>query len=339
MRIKETALITGVTGQDGSYMADLLQDKGYRVIGLLRPTTNYHNPNIQHLVGKIEFTYGDLSDPLSLDLVMAEYKPQQVYNFAAQSLPAFSWRFPVETQSITALGVLYMLEAVRKHSPEARFYQASSREIFGGVNEPVFNEDTRFLPNNPYGIAKLYGHLMVRHYREAHRLFSVAGILFNHESPRRSIHTIMRKISLGAASIKLGINNPILNEQGKPLVQDNKIAIGNFEAQRDWGYAPEYVTAAWLMLQNGEPKDYVIATNTIHSVREVCKIAFEHLGLNWEEHVVSSDNLRRPTEITPARGDFSKAKNELGWQPQTPFRDLIGIMVDADLHRLKTGSL
>lgn len=337
MRNKETALITGITGQDGSYLADFLLDKGYRVVGLVRRSTHLTFDNIKHLMGKIEIAYGDLLDQHSLEIVIAEHKPDEVYNFAAQSVPADSWSQPTVTGEITAFGVTRMLESVKKHRPDARFYQATSREIFGGVKQEVMNEQTPYLPNNPYGIAKLYGHLMVKNYRDSYGMFATGGILFNHESPRRSLHFITRKISMGAACIKLGVKNPPLNESGKPLVQDDKITIGNLDAQRDWGYAKEYVVAAWLMLQQKNPNEYVIATNTLHDVRDVCQIAFEHVGLNWENHVATSQKFLRPTEITASRGDYSKAKQELGWEPKTSFRDLICMMVEEDINRLQKG--
>lgn len=335
---KETALITGITGQDGSYLAELLLKEKYQVVGLVRSSANPHLDNITHLWGKIEIEDGDLLDQSSLERVMAEHKPDEVYNFAAQSVPADSWPQPVVTGEITALGVARMLESVRKHQPQARFYQASSREIFGESLEAM-NEKTPYLPNNPYGIAKLYGHLMVRTYRKAHGMFAASGILFNHESPRRSLHFITRKISMGAACIKLGIKDPPLNEKGDPLVKDEKLTLGDLDAQRDWGFAKEYVVAAWLMLQQKNPEDYVLATNTLHSVRDVCQIAFEHVGLNWKDHVLTSQNFLRPKAQTGARGDYSKAKQMLGWEPKTSFRDLVCMMVDEDLYRLKTGQL
>lgn len=335
MKNKETALITGITGQDGSYLADFLLDKGYRVVGLARRSSRLSLDNIEHLMGKIELAYGDLLDQNSLEIVVAEYKPDEVYNFAAQSVPADSWSQPAVTGEITALGVTRMLESVRKHRHDARFYQASSREIFGGVDQAVMNEQTPYLPNNPYGIAKLYAHLMVRNYRESYGMAAVGGILFNHESPRRSLHFITRKITMGAACVELGVKSPPLNEKGEPLVVDGKITIGNLDAKRDWGYAKEYVVAAWLMLQQDHPTDYVIASNTLHSVRDVCAVAFGHVGLDWRDHVITSPKFFRPTEISASQGDYSKAKKELGWEPKTSFADLICMMVEQDMHMIR----
>lgn len=334
---KETALITGITGQDGSYLAEFLLDKGYKVVGMVRRSTNLRLDNLRHLAGKITLEYGDLIDQDSLEAIVAEHKPGEVYNLAAQSVPADGWSQPELTAQITGAGVGRMLRTTRKYVPNARFYQASSREVFGGVQEPIFNEQTRFLPNNPYGIAKLYGHLLVRNERESFGKFSVGGILFNHESPRRSAHFVTRKITLAAAGIKLGAKNMPLNEKGEPLIVNGKVAVGNLDAYRDWGYAKEYVEAMWLMLQNDKPVDYIVATNTLHTVQELCEAAFSHVGLNWQDFVVSDQRFLRPTEITSAKGDYSKIKKELGWEPKTSFRDLVAIMVDEDMYKLKNG--
>ena len=330
---QKTAVITGVSGQDGSYLADLLLEKGYTVVGILRRTSEFERENIRHLKGHVIFEYGDLLDGSSLERIIQKHTPHEVYNLAAQSVPADSWSHPLVTGEVTALGVVRMLEAVRKFAPKARFYQGSSREIFGGVRQDVMNEDTPFLPNNPYGIAKLYGHLMVRNTRESYGMFACGGILFNHESPRRGLQFISRKVTMAAACIKLGVEPP-LDESGAPLVRDGKVHLGNLDAQRDWGYAKEYVEAMWRMLQQPEPRDYVIATNTIHSVRDLCRIAFAHVGLEWRDHVVSDPQFTRPTEITASRGDYALAKRDLGWEPRTSFEDLVKLMVDADLARL-----
>jgi len=330
----KTAVITGVSGQDGSYLADLLLEKGYKGVGIVRRTAEYERENLRHLKGKMTFEYGDLIDSSSLEGIMARHKPTEVYNLAAQSVPADSWSRPFETGDITALGVVRMLEAVRKFAPEARFYQASSREIVGGVEQEVVDENTPLRANNPYGVAKLYGHLMTQVFRESYGMFACAGILFNHESPRRGLHFVSRKVTMAAACVKLGITEPPINELGQPLVVNGRVAMGNLDAMRDWGYAAEYVEAMWLMLQNSKPEDYVIATNTMFSVKDLCRIAFEHVGLNWEDHVEATDRFRRPTEITDARGDYSKAERDLGWKPRTFFDALVRKMVDADLARL-----
>ncbi|CAG0977406.1 GDPmannose 4,6-dehydratase [Anaerolineae bacterium] len=336
MAQQKTALVTGITGQDGSYLADLLLEKGYRVIGLARRSTNYRYPNIDHLIGKITLEYGDLMDGDRLCSLVQKYQPDEVYNIAAQSVPADSWTQPIVTAEITAVGVVRMLEAVLRHKPDARFYQATSREIFGGVPYEVCDEDTPFSANNPYGIAKQYAHLMTVNYRESYGLFACGGILFNHESERRSLHFVTRKVTMAAACIKLGIKNPPLNELGEPLVQNGKLRVGNLDAVRDWGYAKEYVEAMWLMLQNDQPRDYVIGTNTIYTVRDLCRVAFEQVGLNWEDHVECDQRFMRPTEIAASRGDYSRAKRELGWEPRTNFQELIRLMVNSDLALLTT---
>lgn len=332
---QKTAVITGVSGQDASYLADLLLQKEYKVVGTLRRTSNHDIENIRHLKGKITIEHADLIDSSSLESVIHKHQPDEVYNLAAQSVPADSWSHPIYTGEVTALGVVRVLEAIRKFQPKAKFYQGSSREIFGGVEQEVMNEQTPFLANNPYGIAKLYAHLMMRNYRESFGMFACAGILFNHESPRRGLHFVSRKITTAVACIKLNLENPPLDEAGMPLTRDGKVHLGNLDAMRDWGYAKEYVEAMHLMMQKEKPEDYVIATNTLHSIKDFCQIAFSHAGLNWEDHVVSDDNFKRPTEITASRGDFSKAKKELGWEPKTSFEELVKLMVDADIERLK----
>ncbi|GAB4575939.1 MAG: GDP-mannose 4,6-dehydratase [Anaerolineae bacterium] len=332
---QKTALVTGITGQDGSYLAELLLEKGYRVVGLVRRSTQYRYPNIDHLIGRVTLAYGDLMDAESIAHVIGEYQPDEVYNLAAQSVPADSWRQPMVTGEITALGPVRMMEAIRKLRPRARFYQASSREVFGGVPVEVCNEETPMLANNPYGVAKTYAHQMVLTYRESYGLFACGGILFNHESPRRALHFVTRKVTMAAACIKLGIKHPPVNEAGEPLVEGGKVRLGNLDAVRDWGYAREYVEAMWLMLQQDTPRDYVIATNTAYTVRDLCRVAFEHVGLNWEDHVEIDPRFLRPTEINASRGDYARAQRELGWQPRTTFEDLIRMMVEADLERLR----
>ena len=334
MEKRKVAFITGIAGQDGSYLADFLLEKGYKVAGLMRRSSNIRSTNITHLLGKISIEFGDLLDYHTLESAIKKHQPDEVYNLAAQSVPADSWTHPIYTGEVTALGVTRMLEAVRSGRPDAKFYQGSSREVFGGARHQVCNEETPYLANNPYGVAKVYGHLITRTYRESYGMFACGGILFNHESPRRGLHFVTRKITMGVACIRLGIANPPLNEAGEPLVIDGKLLLGNLDAKRDWGYAKEYVEAMWLMLQRKEPEDYVIATNSLYSVRDFCKTAFEHVGLNWKDHVRSHVQFTRPTEITASRGDYSKAKKELGWEPKTGFQDLVKLMVEADLERL-----
>ena len=331
----KTALITGITGQDGSYLADLLLQKGYRVVGLSRRSTHYHHPNLAHLIGKIALAYGDLIDAESLANVIQRYQPDEIYNLAAQSVPADSWSQPIVTGEITALGSLRMLEAVRRHKPDARFYQATSREIFGGVEQEVVDETTPFRANNPYGVAKLYSHLMTLTYRDSFDLFACGGILFNHESPRRSLHFVTRKVTTAVACIKLGVEDPPLNEAGEPLVENRVVKLGNLDAVRDWGHAREYVEAMWRMLQQDAPDDFVIGTNTAYTVRDLCRVAFEHADLDWQDHVESDEQFKRPTEIAASRGDYGKAKAQLGWEPKVGFEELVREMVDADLARLQ----
>jgi len=329
------ALIIGVSSQDGSYLADLLLGKGYEVIGTIRRTTNFYQENIRHLIGKLRVEAADLIDSESIARLLRVYQPDEVYNIAAQSVPADSWSHPYYTGEVTALGAVRVLEAVRLHAPTARVYQATSREIYGNISG-VATEATPIDANNPYGIAKAYAHMMTRCYRESYGLFACAGVLFNHESPRRSLHFVTRKITAAAACIKNGVKTPPLDELGNPLVSaDHRVSLGWLESERDWGYAQEYVDAMWRMLQNEQPRDYIIGTRVSHTVRDVCQIAFAHVGLNWEEHVVTDEKLLRPTEIAALVGDYSLAERELGWRPQTSFADLIRLMVDADLERFQ----
>lgn len=331
-----TAVIFGVTSQDGSYLADLLLAKNYNVVGTLRRSTNYFQENIRHLFGKINIETADLIDYESLEYVIRKHHPDEVYNIASQSVPADSWTHPMYTGEVTALGPVRVFEAVRKFAPKARVYQATSREIFGNIAAVSANESTPVDANNPYGIGKAYAHMMVRCYRQSYGLFVCGGILFNHESPRRSLHFVTRKITAAVACLKNRVKFPPLNEAGEPLIDGKgKLHLGLLDARRDWGYAREYVQAMWMMLQNREPRDYVIGTNTTHTVRDVCQIAFSHAGLTWQDHVVSDSKFIRPTEIKELKGDYSLAKKELGWQPRTSFADLIRLMVDADLARFK----
>jgi GDPmannose 4,6-dehydratase len=314
------ALITGVTGQDGSYLAELLLDKGYAVYGMTRRASTENVERIAHLTDRIILIQGDLLDPPSLDAALREAQPHEVYNLAAQSFVPTSWNQPVLTAEFTAVGVTRVLEAIRAVDPEIRFYQASSSEMFGKVREVPQNELTPFHPRSPYGVAKVYGHHITVNYRESYDLFAVSGILFNHESCRRGLEFVTRKISDGVARIKHGVTD--------------ELRLGNLDAKRDWGFAGDYVEAMWLMLQQDEPSDYVVATGEEHSVREFVEFAFERAGLDPEKHVVVDPRFLRPAEVDHLVGDASKARRELEWAPRTSFRDLVELMVDADVERL-----
>jgi len=320
MTAKKRALITGITGQDGSYLADLLIDEGYEVFGMVRRASTENFERLSHIVDRVTLVQGDLLDQFSLVSVLETAKPTEVYNLAAQSFVPTSWRQPVLTAEFTAVGVTRMLEAVRQVDPSIRFYQASSSEMFGKVREIPQTEETPFYPRSPYGVAKAYGHFITVNYRESYDLFAASGILFNHESPRRGLEFVTRKISDGVARIKLGVAD--------------ELRLGDLEPKRDWGYAGDYVRAMWLMLQQDEPKDYVIATGEQHSVREFVELAFGHAGLDWERHVVRDEQLVRPAEVFDLVGDASRARRGLGWEPRVPFRELVELMVDADLDRL-----
>ena len=314
------ALITGVTGQDGSYLAELLLEKGYEVYGMTRRASTENLERIAHLVDKIALIQGDLLDPPSLDAALRQSEPHEVYNLAAQSFVPTSWNQPVLTAEFTAVGVTRVLEAIRAVDPEIRFYQASSSEMFGKVREVPQNELTPFHPRSPYGVAKVYGHHITVNYRESYGLFAVSGILFNHESSRRGLEFVTRKITDGAARIKHGLTD--------------ELRLGNLDAKRDWGFAGDYVEAMWLMLQQDEPSDYVIATGEEHSVREFAELAFERAGLDPEKHIVLDPKFLRPAEVDQLVGDASKARRELEWEPRTSFRELAELMVDADLERV-----
>src|SRR5687767_6466803 len=314
------ALITGITGQDGSYLAEFLLDKGYEVVGMVRRTSHHSYERIDHLLDRIEIVAADLLDQHSLTVVLQDVRPDEVYNLAAQSFVPTSWNQPVLTGEFTALGVTRILEAIRLVHPKARFYQASSSEMFGKVTETPQRETTPFYPRSPYGVAKVYGHWITVNYRESYDLFAVSGILFNHESPRRGIEFVTRKVTDGVARIKLGLAR--------------QISLGNLEARRDWGFAGDYVDAMWRMLQQPSPQDYVIGTGQAHSVRELVEAAFSHVGLDWKEHVVTDPRFMRPAEVDVLLADPSKARHDLGWAPQVDFQHLIAMMVDADLERL-----
>jgi GDPmannose 4,6-dehydratase len=318
------ALITGITGQDGSYLAEFLLDKGYIVHGLVRRSSTINFERIAHLQNKIELIPGDLLDQSSLLAALNKAEPHEVYNLAAQSFVPTSWSQPVLTGEFTALGVTRILEAIRVVNPSIRFYQASSSEMFGMAEESPQNERTRFYPRSPYGVAKLYGHWITVNARESYNLFACSGILFNHESPRRGIEFVTRKVSHSVARIKLGL-------QGK-------LKMGNLDVERDWGFAGDYVRAMWLMLQQEAPDDYVIATGLTHSVRQLLDLAFTHVGMDYREHVEIDPNLLRPAEVYHLRGEYTKARQRLGWEPVISFERLVASMVDSDLNLLSSST-
>jgi len=316
-----TALITGVTGQDGSYLADFLLSKNYEVVGMVRRSSTVTFERIQHIQDDIAIIQGDLHDQSSLVDVIEHYRPKEVYNLAAQSFVPTSWNQPVLTGEVTALGVTRLLEATRLVNPEARFYQASSSEMFGKVRAVPQNENTPFYPRSPYGVAKVYGHWITVNYRESYNLYAVSGILFNHESPRRGLEFVTRKISDGVARIKFGLTK--------------ELRLGNLESRRDWGYAGDYVEAMWQMLQQDTPRDYVVGTGMTHSVRKFCEIAFDCVGLDYHNFVVQDERFYRPAEVDLLVADPEKANKELGWNPRVKFEELVQIMVEADLKRLR----
>jgi len=311
------ALITGITGQDGSYLAELLLDQGYEVIGMVRRSSTVNFERIAHIQDRVTFVTGDLLDEVSMIDVLRTHRPDEVFNLAAQSFVQTSFTQPVLTGETTALGVTRLLDAIRIVDPDIRFYQASSSEMFGKVVEVPQRESTPFHPRSPYGVAKVYGHWITVNYRESYDLHATSGILFNHESPRRGLEFVTRKISWHAAQISLG--------------QATELRLGNLEAQRDWGFAGDYVKAMWLMLQQDEPGDFVVSTNETHSVREFCELAFERVGLDWEKHVVIDEAFFRPAEVDLLVGDSAKARTVLGWEPEVDFEGLVHMMVDADV--------
>jgi len=314
-----TALITGITGQDGSYLAEFLLDKGYKVVGIVRRSSTTPYERISHLVDRVELVSADLLDQTSLTDVVGDFQPDEIYNLAAQSFVQTSWTQPVLTGEFTALGVTRVLEAMKKTAPNARFYQASSSEMFGKVHESPQRESTPFYPRSPYGVAKVYGHWITVNYRESFALYAVSGILFNHESPRRGLEFVTRKVTDGVARIKLGLAR--------------ELRLGNLEARRDWGFAGDYVRAMWLMLQRPTPDDYVVGTGRTWSVRQLCEVAFGCVGLDYRDFVVQDERYFRPAEVDLLVADAAKARDTLGWSPQIAFEQLIGMMVDADLAR------
>jgi GDPmannose 4,6-dehydratase len=318
---EKRALITGVTGQDGSYLAEFLLSQGYEVIGMVRRTSTINFSRIHGIQDDIELVSGDLLDQGSLLEIVRDHQPHEVYNLAAQSFVPTSWKQPVFTGGVTALGVTRVLEAIRSVDPDIRFYQASSSEMFGKVREVPQNEETPFYPRSPYGVAKVYGHWITVNYRESYDLFACSGILFNHESPRRGLEFVTRKITYNVAKIKLGLAD--------------KLALGNLDSKRDWGFAGDYVRAMWLMLQQDQPDDYVVGTGRTHSVQDLCEAAFSYLDLNWRDYVVQDPRFMRPAEVDLLVSDPTKARKTLGWEPRVSFEDLVHMMVDADLALLK----
>jgi len=320
--MNRTALITGISGMDGSHLADLLLKKGYTVFGMERRSSSVNNRNTKHLEGHVTILHGDMTDQNSLLRCLKESNPDEVYNLAAQSFVGESWNTPEQTSNVTGLGVLRILEAIREFNPKIKFYQASSSEMFGRMVENPANEFTPFYPRSPYGVAKLYGHWITKNYRESYNMFACSGILFNHESERRGIEFVTRKISDGVAKIKLGLAD--------------HITLGNLDAKRDWGYAPEYVEAMWMMLQQEEPKDYVIATGETHSIRDFLDAAFNHVGISdWSSYIKQDPRFMRPAEVDVLRGDYAGAELDMDWKPNTSFNELVKIMVDNDLNLLK----
>ncbi|MGD0081710.1 MAG: GDP-mannose 4,6-dehydratase [Acidimicrobiales bacterium] len=316
------ALITGITGQDGSYLAELLLSEGYEVIGMVRRSSTVNFERIAHIQDDVTLVSGDLLDEVSMLGILREHRPQEVYNLAAQSFVQTSWGQPVLTGEVTALGVTRILDAIRLTDPEIRFYQASSSEMFGKVREVPQTELTPFHPRSPYGVAKVYGHWITVNYRESYGMHASSGILFNHESPRRGLEFLPRKVSHGVARIKLGL--------------DGELRVGNLDSKRDWGFAGDYVRAMWRMLQQDEPDDFVVSTGETHSARELCEVAFDRAGLNWEDHVVIDQRFFRPAEVDLLVGDATKARDKIGWKTEVGFPELVAMMVDADIDLLRS---
>jgi len=320
---KKRALVTGVTGQDGSYMAEFLLEQDYEVLGMVRRSSTVNFQRIEHIQDKIDLVSGDLMDQISLINIISDYRPQEVYNLAAQSFVPTSWQQPVLTGDVTGLGVTRMLDAIRQVDPDIRYYQASSSEMFGKVREVPQNEETPFYPRSPYGVAKVYGHWITVNYRESYDMFACSGICFNHESPRRGHEFVTRKVARTAARIKRGL--------------ETELRMGNLDAQRDWGYAPDYVRGMWMMLQQDQPEDFVLATGRTHSVERLVELAFAAVDLDWHEYVVQDPRFMRPAEVDLLVGDPGKAREKMGWEATTSFEELIQIMVDAELEMIDSG--
>jgi GDPmannose 4,6-dehydratase len=329
------ALITGLTGQDGSYLAELLLERGYEVFGLVRRETWYRPNNATHLADKVQLLFGDLSEGVDIASALQDAKPDEIYNLASQSRPGESWSRAPETLMINGMGTLRLFEAVRHSCPQARVYHASSSEMFGQAKTVPQNEDTAFNPSNPYAATKAFAHQMVRIYRESYGLFISSGILFNHESERRPLHFVTQKIAYGAACAALGLKeSPDLNERGHPIVASGKLSLGNLEVARDWGHATDFVRAMWLMLQHTSADDFVVGTGKLHTLRQLCDFAYGRVGLSWQDHVVTDPDLVRPLETGQTLADASKAHKILGWEPTISFEQMVGAMVDAQIARL-----
>lgn len=334
------ALITGITGQDGSFLAELLLEKGYRVFGLVRQESWYQKNNASHLAGRIEVLFGDMSEGVDIASAIQDAKPDEIYNLASQSRPGESWARAPETLLVNGLGAIRLFETVRHNCPECRVYHASSSEMFGQVSITPQNEQTSFNPVNPYAAAKVYAHQMAKIYRESYGLYISSGILFNHESERRPLHFLTQKIAYGAACAALEISDsPDLNEMGRPIVQHGKLALGNLEVARDWGYASDFVRAMWLMLQQERPDDFVIGTGQLHTLRDLCETAYCCVGKDWRDSVVSDPALVRPLESGRTLADPSKARKQLGWEPTVNFDEMVKKMVVAQMLRLKNVAL
>lgn len=330
------ALITGITGQDGSYLAEFLLKKGYEVAGIVRKTSHESYANIGHIQDDLKLFQGDLLDPVSLREIIQKVEPDEVYNLASQSHPSESFKQPIHTAEITGIGAHRVLDATLDVNPKTKFYQASSSEMFGWVREVPQTETTAFNPANPYAAAKLYAFCMTKIYRESYNMFATNGILFNHESPRRHLGFVTQKVAYAAACAKLGIKtSDFLNEEGEPIFKNNKVALGNLEAKRDWGFAGDYVEGMWKIMQADKPDDFVLATGETHTIRELCEVAFKYVGLNYEDFVTVDKRFIRPTETGPLIGNPAKAKKILGWVPKTKFKELVKMMVDANIARLK----
>ncbi|HET7098779.1 MAG TPA: GDP-mannose 4,6-dehydratase [Patescibacteria group bacterium] len=333
---QKKALITGITGQDGSYLAEFLLKKGYKVCGIVRKTSHEDYTNIGHIQDDVDLFQGDLLDPVSLREIIQKVNPDEVYNLASQSHPAESFKQPIHTAEITGIGAHRVLDAVLNLNPKAKFYQASSSEMFGWVKEIPQTEETPFNPANPYAAAKLYAHAITRIYRKSYNMFASTGILFNHESPRRHMGFVTQKVTYAVACAKLNIKtSSILNEEGEPIYKNGKVSLGNLDAKRDWGFAGDFVEAMYMIMQAETPDDFVVATGETHTIKELCEEAFGCVNLNWKDYVVIDKRFIRPTETGPLVGDYSKAKKILGWKPKTKFKELVKIMVDAHLKRLK----
>ncbi|MDR3476676.1 MAG: GDP-mannose 4,6-dehydratase [Gammaproteobacteria bacterium] len=334
--MKKTALITGVTGQDGSYLTELLLSKNYRVVGLSKNSRATTQHNVSHLLGQFEYVFGDLSDSTSIYAAIQETQPDEVYNLASQSYPGESWNLALETARTNGLGAHLLFDTVRQLKPSCRIYQASSSDMFGSVTETPQTEETAFNPLNPYAAAKLYAHNIAKIYRKSYNMFISCGILFNHESPRRGMHFITQKVTYAAACIKLGImDSPLLNEQGEAIVKNGKLKLGNLDAERDWGFAGDYVEAMWLMLQQDKAEDFLIGTGEIRTIRELCEVAFSSIGKDWQDYITVDSRFVRRTETGPTVANTTKAREVLGWQAKTSFPELIHQMIQYHLDKLQ----